>query len=123
PDVHLVSLRPTLEGLMVPSKFYGVVAAGRPTLYIGDPAGEVATILKSADCGSSLPVGDADGLARLVVHLRDSTEQRARWCHNAREIFLRRFDRTHAIDRWWTLLGRIAPNEVAGSRFLADARE
>src|SRR5262245_8867122 len=35
-DVHLVSLRPELEGLIVPSKFYGICAAGRPTLFIGD---------------------------------------------------------------------------------------
>jgi hypothetical protein len=35
PDVHLISLRPSLEGLMVPSKFYGIAAAGRPVLYLG----------------------------------------------------------------------------------------
>ena len=29
-DVHLVSLVPKLEGLIVPSKFYGIAAAGRP---------------------------------------------------------------------------------------------
>ena len=35
-DVHLVSLRPELEGLIVPSKFYGIAAAGRPAIFIGD---------------------------------------------------------------------------------------
>ena len=34
-DVHLVSLNPNLEGLIVPSKFYGIAAAGRPTIFIG----------------------------------------------------------------------------------------
>jgi glycosyltransferase involved in cell wall biosynthesis len=34
-DVHLVCLRPDLEGAVVPSKFYGVAAAGRPTIFIG----------------------------------------------------------------------------------------
>lgn len=29
-DVHLVSLDPRLEGFIVPSKFYGIAAAGRP---------------------------------------------------------------------------------------------
>ena len=28
PDVHLVSLKPSLEGLIVPSKFYSSIAAG-----------------------------------------------------------------------------------------------
>ena len=34
-DVHLVSLNPKLEGLIVPSKFYGIAAAGRATIFIG----------------------------------------------------------------------------------------
>src|SRR5262245_3258216 len=41
-DVHIVSLRPALEGLVVPSKFYGIAAAGRPTIFIGDKDGEIA---------------------------------------------------------------------------------
>src|SRR5262249_20173242 len=45
PDVHLVCLRTDMEGLVVPSKFYGVLAAGRPCLFIGDPEGEVALAL------------------------------------------------------------------------------
>jgi hypothetical protein len=41
-DVHLVSLHPNIEGLIVPSKFYGIAAAGRPTIFIGSPLGEIA---------------------------------------------------------------------------------
>src|SRR5262249_53428131 len=32
PDVHWISLKPALEGLIVPSKFYGIAAAQRPTI-------------------------------------------------------------------------------------------
>ena len=35
PDVHLVSLKPALEGLIVPSKFYSSIAAGRAVIFIG----------------------------------------------------------------------------------------
>ena len=45
-DVHLVSLNPKLEGLIVPSKFYGIAAAGRPTIFIGIEDGEIAHILE-----------------------------------------------------------------------------
>ena len=50
-DVHLISLKPELEGLIVPSKFYGVLAAGRPVIFIGDNAGELARIIKREQCG------------------------------------------------------------------------
>ena len=47
-DLHLVSLNPKLEGLIVPSKFYGVAAAARPTIFIGAPDGEIARLPRMA---------------------------------------------------------------------------
>jgi glycosyltransferase involved in cell wall biosynthesis len=40
PDIHLISLQPSLEGLIVPSKFYGVAAAGRPTIFMAARTGK-----------------------------------------------------------------------------------
>ena len=34
PDVHWISLRPAMEGLIVPSKVYGIAAAGRPIIAV-----------------------------------------------------------------------------------------
>ncbi|HEY0802058.1 MAG TPA: glycosyltransferase family 4 protein, partial [Steroidobacteraceae bacterium] len=45
-DVHWVSLLPELEGLIVPSKFYGILAAARPTVFIGDTDGELARAIR-----------------------------------------------------------------------------
>jgi colanic acid biosynthesis glycosyl transferase WcaI len=42
PQVHLVSLKPELEGLIMPSKLYAVLAAGRGVFFVGDQRGEVA---------------------------------------------------------------------------------
>jgi len=49
------------------SKFYGIRPAGRPTIYIGDVTGEIPTILSDADCGSSIAVGDVDGLSNASL--------------------------------------------------------
>jgi len=35
----LTCLLPAMEGLVMPSKFYGILAAGRPVIIIGDPDG------------------------------------------------------------------------------------
>ena len=107
PDVHLVSLKPMLENFMVPCKFYGVAAAGRPTIYIGDVTGEIPAILRDADCGSAIAVGDVGGLVECIARLRQSPEQVARWSRNARKALLRRFDRHLAIDRWCSVLDRL----------------
>lgn len=68
-DVHFVSLRPGFEGLSVPSKTYGALAAGRPVLYQGSPNGEIARILVDARAGRVVPVGNPDLLEAAVREL------------------------------------------------------
>jgi glycosyltransferase involved in cell wall biosynthesis len=100
PDVHLVSLQATLEGLVVPSKFYGIAAVGRPTIFVGEPSGEIPAILADADCGAVAPIGDADALVHLITTLHRSPAQCERWGGNARAAFVQRFDQPVAIARW-----------------------
>jgi glycosyltransferase involved in cell wall biosynthesis len=73
-DVHLVSLNPKLEGLIVPSKFYGVAAAGRPTLFIGAADGEVARLIDQASCGFTVAPGDEKALVDRIVQLAGDRE-------------------------------------------------
>ena len=107
-DVHLVSLKPELEGLIVPSKFYGIAAAGRPTLFIGDRNGEIPRILDEADCGLSFSVGDDAGLSRAIEALRHDSGRVGLMGANARQAFERRFDKPRAMTQWDELLSRVA---------------
>lgn len=68
-DLHLISLKPELEGLIVPSKFYGVAAAGRPMLFIGAADGEIAGLIQSVGCGYPVEPGDAAALSRRICEL------------------------------------------------------
>jgi colanic acid biosynthesis glycosyl transferase WcaI len=104
PDVHLCVLQPRFEGLVHPSKLYGIMAAGRPTLFVGDREGEAAAIL--ADCGAGLSVqsGDSRGLAREIVALRDDAPRRERMGLAAREAFERLYAMPIAFTKWDELL-------------------
>ena len=66
-DVHLVSLLPEIEGLVVPSKVYGTMAVARPTLFVGDRNGEVAQLVARHGSGFSVGIGEADDSATLAV--------------------------------------------------------
>ncbi len=107
-DVHLVSLLPALEGLVVPSKFYGVLAAGRPVIVIGDPHGELARIALEARCGLALAAGDAAGLAGAIRALSDDPARCASLGINAREAFEARYDRPYAMALWEKALEQAA---------------
>jgi hypothetical protein len=70
--VHLVSLRREMEGLVVPSKFYGIAAAGRPTVFIGDPEGEIPLILAKHEIGVTVRPGNVDELVAVLLDLKAS---------------------------------------------------
>lgn len=103
-DVHLISLIPALEGLIVPSKFYGVAAAGRPSVFIGDPEGEIARILRQTDSGVVVEPGDGKGLAGEIVRLREEPEAAARIGANALALFEARFDKRIGLEKWEELV-------------------
>jgi glycosyltransferase involved in cell wall biosynthesis len=65
-DAHLVSLQPQLEGLIVPSKFYGALAVGRPVIFIGAPDGQLARLIGEHRCGTVVAPGDVAGLAEAI---------------------------------------------------------
>jgi glycosyltransferase involved in cell wall biosynthesis len=105
PHLHLISLYPHLEGLMVPSKFYGVAAAGRPSLYIGGDDGEIPRLLREEACGWTIAPGRSGELADTVARLASHPDQVERAGKNARQAFERRFDRRFAVAAWNDLVG------------------
>lgn len=68
-DIHLVSQRPGTQGLLVPSKIYGILAAARPSLYIGPADTEVAEIIRQSNSGLIVPPGDVDAAATSLRRL------------------------------------------------------
>jgi glycosyltransferase involved in cell wall biosynthesis len=112
PDVHLVSLKPELEGLIVPSKFYSVLAAGRPVLFVGDPRGEIARRIEEAGCGRVFPVGAVAELAAAIRELAGQPAQVAEMGKRARALWASSFQRKHALATWQELLTKVS----AGTR-------
>jgi colanic acid biosynthesis glycosyl transferase WcaI len=103
-DVHLVSLRPELEGLIVPSKVYGIAAAGRLVVFIGANDGEIARFIVRHECGRIVAQGDGAGLAQTVLELAGDPVACRRMGENARKAFDAEFDRSIAVGRWEALL-------------------
>jgi len=106
-DVHVVSLRPELEGFVVPSKFYGIAASGRATLFVGDPDGEIGRLVREFDCGRAIRQGDADGLANAIRELASDRRLRERLGRNARAAFEANWDKPIACEKWATLLAEL----------------
>ncbi|MDH4153147.1 MAG: glycosyltransferase family 4 protein [Nitrospira sp.] len=99
-DLHLVSLRPALEGLIVPSKFYGIAAAGRPVLFLGSPTGEIAGILGEHHCGYTVGVGEVDQTVTIISRLASDEGECRRLGQAARMALEQHYDKKAAFRDW-----------------------
>ena len=96
-DVHLVTLREGVAGLLVSSKIYGILAAGRPTLYVGPQEGEIPRILREGSCGTCLRVGDSAGLAAAIRRYDAEQTYRMDQGRRARQSFDTRFTQERGL--------------------------
>jgi colanic acid biosynthesis glycosyl transferase WcaI len=99
-DVHLISLRHGLDGLLVPSKLYGALATGRPVMFVGPEACEAARIIRQHDLGWEGRPGDAEGLARAIEAAAASPAACDAKGRRARALFEAELDRPIAVERW-----------------------
>jgi glycosyltransferase involved in cell wall biosynthesis len=76
-DLHMVTMRDGLEGLIVPSKFYGILAASRPTLFIGPRTDSIATTLAATRAGFAFDNGDVSGVTDAITRLAASVGEDA----------------------------------------------
>jgi glycosyltransferase involved in cell wall biosynthesis len=83
-DAHLVTMRPNLCGLVVPSKVYGVLAAGRPCLFIGPPDSEAARFISEQDAGLVIDPAKPSDLAGILLDWASDPVAHASACRRAR---------------------------------------
>jgi glycosyltransferase involved in cell wall biosynthesis len=115
-DVHLVNLLPRLEGLIVPSKLYGILAAARPVLFIGDGDGEVARVVRAHRCGMVVAPGASGDLVEAIRRLQSATGERFAMGEAARQLALGRYAPAGAYRRWTSVLARAAEPSLVEAR-------
>ena len=74
-DAHLITQAPGTTGLIVPSKLYGILAAGRPILYIGPLDTEVALTVQEHRLGDRIAIGDVEALVAAIRRLAQGDHQ------------------------------------------------
>jgi glycosyltransferase involved in cell wall biosynthesis len=84
-DVHIVTVRRGLEGVVVPSKLYSILAAGRPVLAVAAPESDAARIVRDSGSGIAVDPDDPVAVAAAIRELRDDPAQLAAMGRRARE--------------------------------------
>jgi len=105
-DAFLVALKPGIEGYIVPSKVYGILAAGRPFIAALDPSAEPAAIVREHGCGLIARPGDPDALAAAIAAMYDDPPATRLMGQRARAAALQ-FDRRAAVAAYFELFQRV----------------
>jgi colanic acid biosynthesis glycosyl transferase WcaI len=118
-DVHLVTISQGFEGLMVPSKFYGALAAGRPVIYIGPASSEVARVIAEEGCGIVIDQQRPQDLCAAIRRLMDEPGYRAEISSRALAAAHRRFTLDRSCDRWNTIIQSVRGHPADQARAVA----
>ncbi|MBV9464128.1 MAG: glycosyltransferase family 4 protein, partial [Verrucomicrobiae bacterium] len=106
-DVHLISQRPEVDGLLVPSKLYGILGSGRPFCFVGTERNEIADVLALAECGCRVEPGRAAELAARWRELAGDKGMRERMGEAAAALARTRFSREATLERLVGALERV----------------
>jgi colanic acid biosynthesis glycosyl transferase WcaI len=107
-DVHVVGLARGLSGYVVPSRLYGILAAGRPVIVAADAESETARIVARERCGVVVPPGRPELLAEAIRAAHDGELDLEEMGRRGREYVVREADRTVAFARYRRMLHELA---------------
>ena len=113
-DVHLMTVKEGMEGMIVPSKLFGVMAAGKPSLYVGSPESEIARIITETASGMCFAEGDSAGLAEAIRSLASDSIGRKRMGKNARDALVGQYDADTLCARWIDMLEELTRKRGSG---------
>jgi glycosyltransferase involved in cell wall biosynthesis len=107
-DAHLISLRPPFVGISVPGKLYGIMASGRPAIFVGPEKSESGETVLEAGCGVVVDPAGADPAGRIVEVVRGwvaDPAAAAEQGRRGREAFLREYEREACCAEWAGVIG------------------
>jgi colanic acid biosynthesis glycosyl transferase WcaI len=111
-SVSVVTEDPRVVGQLVPSKTYGILASGRPIVFVGSETSDVALIVRDAGCGEVVDPKDAERLTSVFNRLRDCPGECLALGARARQAAETRYNRRASTDAWSAELRRLADERM-----------
>lgn len=85
-DVHVITVKRGLEGVVVPSKLYGILAAGLPILAVAPPETDVSRIATEQGCGVAADPDKPDDVTAVARALAADGEKLRQMAAAARAV-------------------------------------
>jgi glycosyltransferase involved in cell wall biosynthesis len=114
-DISIVSERSAVAGLLLPSKTYAMLAAGRPVVFIGSERSDAASIVRTSGAGDTIAPNDVSALISLILRLRDDPREAAAMGKRARSLAEQVYSRRLSTKRWAAVMNSLLERSEAPS--------
>ena len=104
-DVHLISMRREMTGIVVPCKLYGSMASARPALFVGPEHCETADTIRESGCGHTIRLGEPEAIVAAIEALAANPGSAKEMGELGRAAFLSEFEREECCARWSWMIG------------------
>ncbi|MCR2045359.1 glycosyltransferase family 4 protein [Anaerosalibacter massiliensis] len=110
-DACLVSLERGIEGIGVPSKTYGYLAAGKPVLAIMSDDTDIARKLNEYNAGGNVIQDDIEGLEELILKFINDKELLDICSKNAKRLFNDLYERQICTEMYYKMILEVLRNK------------
>ena len=102
--IGVVSLAKGMYGLGVPSKFYNLIAAGKPIFYIGPRNSELHLVVKEFNIGWYVEAGDINGIIDTIEEIINTDQHLINtYSSNARKLAENNYSKNLILNRFTKL--------------------
>ena len=103
----MISQREGLEGIAVPCKLYGVLAAGRAIVAAVPEGSEVASVVHEEGCGLVVPPSDPLAIATAIRRLITDPEMRLEMSRRAFKAYESKYSLAVTTQRFWRFWAKV----------------
>ncbi len=106
-DIHMLSLRPEWAGIVVPSKFFGSLAVGKPVIYAGPEFSSIADWIRKSDVGLILTEQNFKSVVQELLRISQDPNALNAWQKNAMQTYRNHFSKKIVMDAWNSALHEV----------------
>lgn len=99
-DIHLTSLKTQWAGIVVPSKFFGSLAIGRPVMFAGSSKSALAKWIDVYEIGWVLTKENLDSVAEELIELSNDSERLKQLQKRCYSVYQQNFSKKQIANQW-----------------------
>lgn len=111
-DIHWVVNAKGIKGVSVPSKLYGVMAAGKPVLGVVDKGSEARLIVDECNCGLCTEPGNYDEIYKKIYFILNNKEEIKKLGINGRSYLERNLTKDVSINKYKNTIVSLDSNSI-----------